>query len=191
LERQLGACQRRIAELEANLNAIKDQDTPDKADHEQATTIAEAIRKQHERYDKLRNERRTMFSLDRQLESVKENLNALLNCTNLAARDNLDAHPHIARSVLNYGLPDLVGKVVAGLRVRDLENIFVQAIQNFEPRIRRDTIKVRAVSSKFDDNPIVFEIEGELCNTSIPLHLFLRTQVDLTNGSVKLDDLNG
>src|SRR5262245_50130353 len=40
-------------------------------------------------------------------ESVVRDLGWLLNCVRLSSVQDLSAHPYAARSVLNFGLPDL------------------------------------------------------------------------------------
>jgi type VI secretion system protein ImpF len=65
-----------------------------------------------------------------------------------------------------------------------------QAIWDFEPRILRNTVKVRSVvaSDQMNRNAVAFEIEGDLWAQPVPLHLFLRTEVDLDSGSFSISD---
>ena len=48
---------------------------------------------------------------------------------------DLSPYPHVVDSVLNYGLPDLAGKNVSGLKVGKLEEGLRLIIRRFEPRI--------------------------------------------------------
>ena len=56
-------------------------------------------------------------------ECVRRDLTWLLNTTNLAALEDLDEHPQVARSVLNYGMPDLAGHIASSVDVRALERL--------------------------------------------------------------------
>ena len=89
----------------------------------------------------------------------------------------------MAHSVVNYGLPDLAGLTASGIDVGELEQIVKQACWDFEPRIMRHTLKVRAhADGEMSHNALVFEIEGELWAQPIPLELFLKTEIDLETG---------
>ena len=65
-----------------------------------------------------------------------------------------------------------------------LERAVRQAIWDFEPRILRDSVKVRArrVEREMNNRALTFEIEGQLWAQPLPLHLFVRTEVDLESG---------
>jgi type VI secretion system protein ImpF len=114
----------------------------------------------------------------------------LLNNCHLAACEDIADYPLVAKSVLNYGIPDLTGKTISGLEVTDVQRALRQAILDFEPRILADRLEVRGQVS--DDpshtNSLTFEIEGELWSRPIPERLFLRTELDLETGSVTMTE---
>ena len=56
-------------------------------------------------------------------ESVLRDLAWLMNAVNLASDIDLDDFPQTAHSVLNFGLPDLAGKVSAALDIHVFERI--------------------------------------------------------------------
>jgi len=112
----------------------------------------------------------------------------LLNATNLAAGQDLGAYPQVASSVVNYGIPDLSGMTVSGTDVAVLERALRQAIMDFEPRILRHTLSVRLEinDSQMSHNAMTFLIEGELWAQPVPLHLYLKTEIDLDIGDVRV-----
>jgi type VI secretion system protein ImpF len=134
-----------------------------------------------------------VFSLQRLREVVLRDLTWLLNTTNLAAGQDLAAYPQVRRSVLNYGLPDLAGLTVSGIDVLELERALRQAIVEFEPRILRNSLRVRLVvnQDQMSHNAMTFEIEGELWAQPVPLHLYLKTEVDLEDGEVRVAERMG
>jgi type VI secretion system protein ImpF len=133
------------------------------------------------------------FSLTRLRETVLRDLAWLLNTTNLASAQGLDAYPEVVTSVLNYGIPDLSGKTVFGTDGAALERALRMAIANFEPRILRQTLNVRlnVNESQMSHNAMTFFIEGDLWAQPTPLRLYLKTEIDLDLGDVKISSQAG
>ena len=112
----------------------------------------------------------------------------LLNTSNIESELDLSEYPELKGSVINYGLPNLSGSTVTSVDFGLLENNIRRAIQAFEERILKDTVRVTSVHS--DDavhgNSVTFKIEGTLWGNPMPEPLFLRTEVDLEIGEVVL-----
>lgn len=134
---------------------------------------------------------RRVLSIQRLRESVLRDVAWLLNSANLPEPDLRKNHPHVAESVVNYGLPDLAGLTASGIDVPELEQMVRQALWDFEPRIMRHTLKVRAHSdgAAMSHNALVFEIEGELWAQPIPLELLLKTEIDLETGDIAVTEV--
>jgi len=137
-------------------------------------------------------DRRTLTSQQIQ-DRVKRDLEWLMNAANLGAQLDADAFPHVARSVLNYGLPPLSGLSLNASDVAELERRLYDAIRNFEPRILPGTLQVGLAlkSAQHDHRALTFDIAGEMWAQPIPIRLFLRTEVDLDVGAVKVTDNAG
>lgn len=121
---------------------------------------------------------------------VKRDLDWLLNASQYAPQQDLEAYPEAARSVINYGMPDLTGKTVSGFDLGNIERVLKQVIIDYEPRIIQKTLVIRVLADKsmFDHNAVTFEIEGELWAEPQPLHLHLRTEFELESGDVSVYD---
>ncbi len=132
---------------------------------------------------------RRVFSVHKLREAVLRDLAWLLNTCHMAASEELTAYPLVAKSVLNYGIPDLTGKTVSGLQVNDVQRALRQAILDFEPRILAGTLEVRGQVSESMTNSLTFEIEGDLWSRPIPERLFLRTELDLETGSLTMTEV--
>ena len=129
-----------------------------------------------------------VLSMRQLRESVLRDLQWLLNTGNLAATGELDHHPLVARSVLNFGIPDLSGTTATAMRHK-LEPMIRQAILDFEPRILKDSLRVRAVEAdQMNRNAMSFEIQGELWGQPLPTLLFLRSEIDFETGDVTVQD---
>ena len=134
-----------------------------------------------------------VVSLRRLREGVLRDLGWLLNAANMASLEDLTDHPHVAQSVLNYGMPGIAGSLASGIDVVEFERKIYQAIVTFEPRILRDTLKVRlaVAADQMSHNAMTFEIEGQLWAQPVPQRIYLKTEVDLELGEVKLSDYTG
>jgi len=126
-------------------------------------------------------------------ECVRRDLAWLFNATRMEAVQSLADFPLVARSVLNYGIPDLAGRTASSLATAQLEQMIRQAILDFEPRLDRNSVRVRLVldQQQMNHNALSFDVEAELWAQPLPLHLFLRTAVDLESGSVEVSDQGG
>ena len=134
-----------------------------------------------------------VLSLKRLREAVMRDLGWLFNTGDLATIENLDGYPEVAHSVLNYGVRDFSGQTASGLDVALIERQIRQAIWDFEPRILRNTLNVRAQVERgeMSRNALTFHIEGELWAQPVPMRLFLKTEVDLESSSVSVTDYAG
>ncbi|MDB4975960.1 MAG: type secretion system lysozyme [Myxococcaceae bacterium] len=124
-------------------------------------------------------------------ELLRRDLSWLLNTTHLAAVRDLSPYPEASRSVLNFGIPDLAGKTLSSIEPKLLERFIKDAIISYEPRLLRRSLKLHVISGKTASghSGLLFDIEGELWSQPIPLALYLRTEIDLENGSVRVDDV--
>ncbi|HSY29589.1 MAG TPA: type VI secretion system baseplate subunit TssE, partial [Burkholderiaceae bacterium] len=123
--------------------------------------------------------------------AVLRDLGWLLNATGLGAVQDIKNYPLVSQSVVNFGFPDISGRTASGLDLADVERRLRQAIWDFEPRILRDTVKVRATKSENKDgspNYLVFEVQGELWGQPLPERLYLKTELDLEVGEIRVYD---
>jgi type VI secretion system protein ImpF len=133
---------------------------------------------------------RRVLSLSRLRRSVIRDLAWLLNTGNLESLEDLEGYPEVSGSVLNYGLPDIAGSTSSGTEVSTIEKMIRQTIQDFEPRILRNSVRVHVTvdDEEMNRNALTIEIEGELWAQPVPEHLFLKTEVDLETGHVAVKD---
>jgi len=134
-----------------------------------------------------------VLSLRRLREGVLRDLGWLLNAVNMTAGWDLAPYPEVRQSVLNFGLPDLAGQTASGVDVNMVERLIRQAVIDFEPRILRRSVKVRAIVSRdeMSHNAVAFEIAGELWAQPVPLQMYMKTELDLESGSVNIQEYSG
>jgi type VI secretion system protein ImpF len=132
---------------------------------------------------------RRVLSLRSLREGVLRDLAWLLNTTNLFSVTDAARLPHLAGSVVNYGMPDISGISVAGLNLGDLERGIRQAIWDFEPRLIRGSVVVKAVAaSAGEHNKIMFEIQGDMWAQPYPERLYLKTELDVDRAAIRLSE---
>jgi type VI secretion system protein ImpF len=134
-----------------------------------------------------------ILSPSRLRESVRRDLTWLFNTPNLATVMDLGRYPQVAESVLNYGLPSLSGRTTASVNIPEMERLLRQAIWSFEPRLLKNSIRVRLVADQqlMSHNALSFYIEAELWAQPIPLRLFLKTEIDLEDGNANVVEAAG
>lgn len=124
--------------------------------------------------------------------AVLRDLSWLLNAVQ-PMPGQLALYPHVAHSVLNYGLAPISGQLASKIDIHHIERDLREALLRFEPRLLEQGLSVQAVetSGMLDShNVIEFEIRGFLWAQPVPLELLLRTQLDLEAGQVRVQDLN-
>lgn len=132
---------------------------------------------------------RRVMSMRQLREAVLRDLSWLLNAGCHPLNDEIYDFPLVARSTVNYGMPDLTGRSASNLSPSRLEQMVQEAVAAFEPRITRKTLNVKAVTFAARDkagNTVGFEISGDLCPLPMPEPLYMRTQLDLDTGRCEL-----
>ena len=84
------------------------------------------------------------------------------------------------RSVVNYGVPSFAGKTGDDFDRKRLSRELRNVLAGYEPRLKRDTIKVRVITSK--KTGVRVEIDAVLMLSPVPERLRLSTTIDLDNG---------
>lgn len=134
-----------------------------------------------------------VISASRLRDCVARDISWLLNCVNLGIDEELADYPEVARSVLNFGIPDLTGVAVTGIDAKVLQRKLREAILAFEPRLTPNTLRVvvNADLKRMDRQSLSFNIESEMWAQPIPLNLYLKTEVDLETGKFNVSDSFG
>ncbi|HEX7732586.1 MAG TPA: type VI secretion system baseplate subunit TssE [Rhodanobacter sp.] len=133
-----------------------------------------------------------VISATRLRDCVTRDMSWLLNCVNLGG-DALADYPEVAGSVLNFGIPDLTGAALSGIKADALQRQVRDAILAFEPRLTPATLQVtvKADTQRMDRQSLVFNIASEMWAQPIPLNLYLKTEVDLETGRFNVSESFG
>ena len=114
----------------------------------------------------------------------------LLNTVNLDSALDLSDAPEVARSVLNFGFPDMTTRTIDENRLIEISRDIEQALRTFEPRLAADTLAVGR-------NPLVdaealrlkFFIKADLRAEPLDVPVEFVAEVELDSGKIKVDRL--
>jgi len=122
--------------------------------------------------------------------AVIRDLGWLLNSVSLDVCVDLEPYPEVQHSVLNYGLPDISGHTASTIDVKTVETSVKQAIFDYEPRIIRNSLRVKVHANPDDmsHNSMVFEIQGAVFGQPSPFQVVLRSELDLEVGEFKVTE---
>ncbi len=136
--------------------------------------------------DKKTESIRNMFRSQTEFRNtVLHDLGWLLNTPSREQTRAYRDFPEVEKSVLNYGVLDLCGKTVGELDIGLLERSLLESILNFEPRIIRTGLSVKAVGNVNSKTPttIGFEIKGQIWGNPYPENFLIKTLIDLETGT--------
>ncbi len=133
-----------------------------------------------------------VLSMYKLRQSVLRDVSWLLNTDSFESVVDLTNYPEAAKSVLNYGIKNLAGRTAAGASLSEIQKGLKQAINTFEPRILPNTLSIQVLSSEeMSQQALSFDIEASLWAQPLPLHLYLRTEINKITGDVNLRDMDG
>lgn len=126
-------------------------------------------------------------------EAVIRDLAWLLNSVSLDSVADLSPYPLVKHSVLNYGMPDISGHTSSSIDTERLQKELERVIYEFEPRIIRNSLKVRVHRDLevMAHNSLVFEIEGVVFGQPMPFPVLLRSELDLECGEFTVQEDSG
>jgi type VI secretion system protein ImpF len=134
-----------------------------------------------------------VMPLKRLRECVLRDLGWLLNTHGLGAVQDLSDYPLVSHSVVNYGVPALTGTTLSSMKAVEMQAAVQQAILDFEPRLIDKSLGIRVAvdQEKMSLNSLVFFIEADMWAQPLPERLYLRTEVDMEFGTIKIADVPG
>jgi len=121
-------------------------------------------------------------------EIIQRDLSWLLNTNNIESTFDSEKFPHVARSVLNYGLREVSGAFSTSERAELIRRSIEAAIAVHEPRIIDGSVDVTLTpEDNGGDMMVSLNIRADMWAQPLPLELYLRSQVDVTTGEVSVE----
>ena len=123
-------------------------------------------------------------------QSLDIDLGHLLNTVNLASSLDLDDHPNVRRSVLNFGMQDLVHLTTDSVKLRHLADSLRTALLAHEPRLDADSLDIVQKESLDEVNQrIAFTVRADLICRPVDVPLEFLAEIDVGSGKVDLRNL--
>ncbi|KMK65234.1 type VI secretion system lysozyme-like protein [Puniceibacterium sp. IMCC21224] len=128
-------------------------------------------------------------------EAVRRDIEMLFNIERLEAQflltereamehpdsaDLLAGFPEVRSSVVNYGVPSFSGRSGSDFNKDDLAREIKSVLNIYEPRLKRDSVRVRVRTG--EKTGLRIDIDGVLLLSPVPERLRLSTSIDLDNG---------
>jgi type VI secretion system protein ImpF len=119
---------------------------------------------------------------------IQRDIALLLNDIQFEAAVPLDDYPEVRTSVLNQGMPELIGRALDGQTMARRAIDVAATLRAFEHRLRPETITVVFDTSLVEtENKLHFAIDGEIRNAVEENWIQFKTTVDLDDGRVEIE----
>lgn len=119
---------------------------------------------------------------------LTRDLDMLMNTTNMSSSIDLSDAPEVERSIVNFGLPDIVNRTIDENRVEAIVDEIKTAILAFEPRLIAGALKVeRDRGADPGVLAIRFNVAGEMsCDpVAVPVQFIADLEVGTSNLSIR------
>jgi type VI secretion system protein ImpF len=115
---------------------------------------------------------------------------ALMNTVALESSEDLTEFDCVRKSVLNFGLPDIVHRTIDETSADDIKDEIKAALKHFEPRLTPDS--VQAVRDKAIDNfelKIRFVVQADLRCEPVNVPVEFVADVDVDGNAIEINRL--
>jgi type VI secretion system protein ImpF len=121
---------------------------------------------------------------------VARDLEALMNTVALESADDLTEFAYVRKSILNFGLPDIVHRTIDDAAVNDVKSEIESVLTNFEPRLVRDTVHA-ARDSTIDPNELKvrFLVQADLRCVPVDVPVEFVADMDLDGNDFQINRL--
>lgn len=118
---------------------------------------------------------------------VARDLEALVNAVALGSTEDLGAFEAVQRSVLNYGLPDIVHRSIEEASVEHISGEIIAALTAHEPRLVPGTVRVvRDESRDKVELKVRFVVHAELLCHPVNVTVEFVADVETDSGAISL-----
>lgn len=120
---------------------------------------------------------------------VQRDLAFLLNTTSMDDLIERKRYPQAASSTVNFGVPPLAGAFMASRDWKGIEENIRRAIQDFEPRLLRDSVRIEPLTSNDGErhyNVLSFEVTGMIQMDPYPLEFMVQSSIDLETSQMNI-----
>ena len=121
-------------------------------------------------------------------DEVSRDIESLMNCVAMESTVDLTDFPEVAKSILNYGFPDIAHRSIDELAASDIDGEIVQVIRRFEPRLVASTVRVkRDTSVNSALMKIRYMVDGDLSCEPLNIPVQFIADVEVTTGKFHIN----
>jgi type VI secretion system protein ImpF len=121
---------------------------------------------------------------------VAHDLESLMNTIALESAEDLTGLDEVRKSILNYGLPDIVHRSLDEGSVSDVKGEIEGALLRFEPRLVPNSIRAkRDTAVAANELKVRFLVTAELCCEPVNVPIEFVADLELENGSFQIHRL--
>jgi type VI secretion system protein ImpF len=121
---------------------------------------------------------------------VARDLEALMNTVAFESAEDLREHPYVRKSILNFGLPDIVHRTIDEVTVSDVKSEIESILTNFEPRLVRDTVHAaRDNSIDPTELKVRFVVQADLRCIPVDVPVEFVADMDLDGNAFQINRL--
>ncbi|MCA9024288.1 MAG: GPW/gp25 family protein [Planctomycetaceae bacterium] len=135
-------------------------------------------------FDRMRHEAPSIESADDYRNAVLLDLQDLLGTIRRWTPVELAEFPEVNRSVVNFGVAPITGRIVSRDTANELAREVRACILQFDPRFDPASFEVRPIldSQRTPLDALTIELEGNLRGLPKPVPFFVRVAADLDSG---------
>ena len=114
-------------------------------------------------------------------KEVARDLESLMNTVALESAEDIHDFPHVRKSILNFGFPDIVHRTIDQVSIDDVKEEIQTALANYDPRLERGSVQIERDSSiKSHELKIRFVVRAELhCEpVNVPVEFVADLELD-------------
>lgn len=121
---------------------------------------------------------------------VARDLEALMNTVALESAEDLTEFDYVRKSILNFGLPDIVHRTIDEATVGDVRSEIESVLTNFEPRLVRDTVHAaRDNTIDATELKVRFVVQADLRCVPVDVPVEFVADMDLDGNAFQINRL--
>lgn len=119
---------------------------------------------------------------------LARDLDNLLNTTNFESANDLGPCDHVRRSIVNYGLPDIVHRTIEEAGTEFVADEILTAVVTYEPRLIRKSVRViRDTNVDPGANNIRFLVSGEMSCDPVAVPVQFVADLEVVSGKLAVN----
>lgn len=119
---------------------------------------------------------------------LSRDLETLLNTTNFASTVDLTGFDAVRRSIVNFGVPDIVHRTIEDSGTDNIAGEIETAVTTYEPRMLRNTVRVRRDdAADLGAHEIRFIVTGDMACDPVATPIQFVADLEVVSGKLAVE----